>query len=268
MAEMDWGKIEELAKKNALVLMPVGVIEEHGRHLPVGTDIYMALAKARYVAMEMEERGFLYIIAPPYYWGICSVLTQHFPGSFTVKPDTLKAVISDNLECLEQAGFKNVVMINAHGDPEHRRAITQTLMSYNETHSLQAKWLTFTCDLEMEGFKGDENCLIVLPERLLQYLGTVDGKLEDEFDMHAGAFETAAMKEVYPELTNLKQAELEKATNLQGEQIGKWLSGKAEDKNIIPLGYVGAPAAYKQIHSTTEQYCREVAKEIMKYYLE
>lgn len=85
--------------------------------------------------------------------------------------------------------------------------------------------------------------------------------------MHAGAFETAVMKEVYPELTNLKQAELEKATKLQGEQIGKWLSGKAEDKNIIPLGYVGAPAAYKQIHSTTERYCREVAKEIMKFSL-
>ena len=74
------------------------------------------------------------------------------------------------------------------------------------------------------------------------------------------------MKEVYPELTNIKKAEEEKATSLQGEQIGKWLSGKAQYKSIIPMGYVGAPASYKQIHSTTEQYCREIAKEIIKYY--
>lgn len=266
MVEMDWCSVEELAKKDALVLLPVGVIEEHGRHLPLGTDIYMVSAQVRYMAKEMEEQDFPVIIAPPYYWGICSVLTKHFPGSFTLKSETLRAVMQENLECLEKAGFRKVVLVNAHGDPEHRKAITEALQEYNESHELQAKWLTFQCDLEMEGFCGNENFLITLPEHVLYHLGSMEGQLEDQFDVHAGAYETANMLVCYPELTNTEWAEKEQATMLQGEQIEKWLSGHAEDKGIIPMGYVGNPSAYKQIHSTHEVYSREMAKEIMKYY--
>lgn len=266
MVEMDWCSVEKLAKEDALVLMPVGVIEEHGRHLPLGTDIYMATAQTRYIAMEMEEQGFPVIIAPPYYWGICSVLTKHFPGSFTLKAKTLQAVMLENLECLEKAGFRKAVVVNAHGDPEHRNVITKALQEYNEIHELQAKWLTFQCDLEMEGFRGDENCLMVLPDSVLYHLGDMEGQLEDRFDVHAGAYETANMLAVYPDLTDTEQAGQEQPTMLQSEQIEKWLSGKEEDKGIIPMGYVGSPAGYKQIHSTPEVYCRAIAKEIMKYY--
>lgn len=266
MVEMDWHTIEELAKQNALVLMPVGVIEEHGRHLPVGTDIYMAAAQAKYMAKEMEMQGFPYIIAPPYYWGICSVLTKHFPGSFTLKPDTLKAVMEENLECLEKAGFRRVVLINAHGDPLHRSVITEAIHAYNSTHELKAKWLTFSCDLEQEGFKGDEEYLLILPEHILQYLGNIEGALSDLFDVHAGAFETANMHACYKELTNTDQAKKEKATMLQGEQIHKWLQGHKADRYLIPEGFVGSPADYYKINSTPEQYNREIAKEIIKYY--
>lgn len=266
MVEMNWCEIEKLAKQNALVLMPVGVIEEHGRHLPTGTDIYLASAMVRNMAEEMKEQDFPCIIAPPYYWGICSVLTKHFPGSFTVKEETLSAVINDHLECLEKAGFQNVVLVNAHGDPVHRKVITKALERYNNNHSLQAKWLTFSCDLEVEGFTGEENCLIILPDEILQYLGTMEGRLKDEFDVHAGAFETANMRTCYPELTDIEQAEKEKATMLNGEQIGQWLAGDLKDKEIIPMGYVGSPADHSQIKSTPEQYNRAIAKEIIKFY--
>lgn len=266
MVEMNWCEVEHAAAQNALVLLPVGVIEEHGRHLPLGTDIYLAAAQAKYMAMEMEAQEFPCIIAPPLYQGICSVLTKHFPGSFTLQPDTLRNVIKENLECLEKAGFLNVVLVNSHGDPLHRKAITSALQEYNEKHSLQAKWLTFQCDLKMEGFNGDENYLLVLPDEVLQHLGTLKGALEDEFDVHAGAFETANMLEVYPQLTDTVQAKKEKATLLKGEQIKKWLGGNQEDKPIIPMGYVGSPAAYDQINSTAEKYNREIAKEIIKHY--
>lgn len=42
------------------------------------------------------------------------------------------------------------------------------------------------------------------------------------------------------------------------------LEGRGQD--VFSMGYVGSPAAYRQIHSTTEKYCREMAGEIMKYY--
>ena len=39
-----------------------------------------------------------------------------------------------------------------------------------------------------------------------------------------------------------------------------------KDQGIIPMGYVGSPVAYLQIHSTSQRYCSEIAKEIMKCY--
>ena len=57
------------------------------------------------------------------------------------------------------------------------------------------------------------------------------------------------------------------ATMLDDKQISKWLLGEKKDRGIIPMGYVGSPAAYHQIHSTSERYCIEIAKEIMKHYI-
>ena len=41
MAEMTYKQIEKLVEQDAIVLFPVGIIEEHGPHLPLGTDIYL-----------------------------------------------------------------------------------------------------------------------------------------------------------------------------------------------------------------------------------
>jgi len=62
-------KIKEQEEKNVPVLLPLGVIEEHGPHLPLGTDIYTSCTICRNVhkkATEMEKEC---IIAPPFYWG-------------------------------------------------------------------------------------------------------------------------------------------------------------------------------------------------------
>ena len=42
MSEMTYEQIEKLVEQEAIVLFPVGIIEEHGPHLPLGTDIYLA----------------------------------------------------------------------------------------------------------------------------------------------------------------------------------------------------------------------------------
>ena len=179
-----------------------------------------------------------------------------------MKPDTLRAVITENLECLEQAGFKNVVLVNAHGDPVHRKVITEALQAYNNDHQMQAKWLTFQCDMEMEGFRGDENCLIILPDGLLQYLGSMDGQLEIGLMYMLGHLKLPACMRYILNWTNLEQAKQEQATLLKGEQISKWLGGDKKDKDIIPMGYVGSPKAFKQIHSTQEKYSRELQKRL------
>lgn len=264
MAEMTWYEVEEKAKQKALVLFPVGVIEEHGGHLPLGTDIYISYAQAKIIADRMTQCDYPCIIAPPYYFGINSVLTKNFPGSFSVSKETLGMVIRDILENLEKFGFQNVVLLNAHGDPTHRKVITDALEEFNRLHSLQGKWLTFPCDLQQEGFEGNENYLTVLPDEILYQLGSIDGELGDPFDVHAGAFETATMSELFPDLVHSDVALSAKPTCLANEQIDQWLSGEEQYTDIISSGYVGDPASYQKVHPTPQQYYGAIADHLMK----
>lgn len=67
----------------------------------------------------------------------------------------------------------------------------------------------------------------------------IEGELLDRFDVHAGAYETANMRDAYPMLTNLTLANEAMATNLKGEQITQWLNGDSTNRDIISEGHVG-----------------------------
>ena len=56
MSEMTYKQIEKLVEQDAIVLFPVGIIEEHGPHLPLGTDIYLAYTQAHDVWEELGAR--------------------------------------------------------------------------------------------------------------------------------------------------------------------------------------------------------------------
>jgi creatinine amidohydrolase len=83
MVNMRWPDIQAGVRKNALVLLPVGVIEEHGPQLCLGTDIYTAHIHCTFIKQRLEKAGLNVMIAPPFYWGICQS-TGGFTGSFRV----------------------------------------------------------------------------------------------------------------------------------------------------------------------------------------
>jgi len=57
MMGMTYEEIEEAVKKNAVVLLPVGVVEAHGPHLPLGTDIYISLDQAIGIKRAFDKAG-------------------------------------------------------------------------------------------------------------------------------------------------------------------------------------------------------------------
>ena len=267
MVEMTWPEIDQLAKEDALVLLPLGVIEEHGYHLPLGTDIYLAISQARDIADELKKEQVPCVIAPPYYWGTMQVVTKNFPGSFTAKPGHIAAIITDILESLERSGFKRVLAINAHGDPLHSKVIMNAFKEYNKIHDLRVRWLTFEDDVvDVYGLTGKED--YVLPVPIYPFEDLVSGleHMKDEFDVHAGAFETACMREAFPEFTNMEIARQQKATMLQGEQIRQWQSGKEEYNHLTPEGHVGDPAASEFLTTKLEKANRVIAHGIMNFY--
>lgn len=71
MVNMKWTDIQNYVDKKAFVLLPIGVIEEHGPHLCLGTDIYTAYIQCIFIKEKLKEKGFEVVIAPPLKQQLC-----------------------------------------------------------------------------------------------------------------------------------------------------------------------------------------------------
>jgi len=118
MDAYDWSamtapELNELARKNALVLIPVGSVEQHGPHLSTGTDAILAKDVCYRVAQLLE--GSCPVVVTPALWFGLANHHMTFGGTFTVSLDTYKAVIGDLCRSIAQSGFKRIVLVNGHG---------------------------------------------------------------------------------------------------------------------------------------------------------
>ena len=108
----------ELARKieqGAVVLLPIGQVEQHGPHLPVGTDTYIAEGVARRVAERLE--GEIPILLLPAMWSTYSVdALGKWPGLIKVRTRTVIDLTHDIVASLLRMGFRKVVMLNGHGN--------------------------------------------------------------------------------------------------------------------------------------------------------
>jgi creatinine amidohydrolase len=106
--ERRWPELEEYLRSNDVILLPVGSTEQHGPHLPVMTDAGEAIAVA-----EGAGRAGSVLVAPPIWYG----WTPHhmaYPGTITLRAETLTALIEDVCQSLVYQGFKRIVIINGH----------------------------------------------------------------------------------------------------------------------------------------------------------
>ena len=138
MANMNWRDIQHSVDKNALVLLPLGVIEEHGSQLCLGTDTYTAHLYCLAVKEKLEEKGNPVVIAPPFYWGVCQS-TGGFIGSFTARKETVIAMVFDIIASLAGFGYQNIFGVNAHGDIDHNIAMISAFKDANEQLRVNAR---------------------------------------------------------------------------------------------------------------------------------
>jgi len=109
LQNLTWEQVRErLDEGKRTIILPIGSTEQHGPHLPVGTDTMVAVALAEEAA---EKAGCL--VAPPLWFG-WSPHHMILPGTITNRPEVLIELVYDVIESLHQHGFDSFVLLNGH----------------------------------------------------------------------------------------------------------------------------------------------------------
>ena len=167
---------EELRLKTQTVLVPVGSLEEHGPHLPLGTDTFHALEVARRVARIKEV-----VVAPPLFYGLCRSTREH-PGTVSLSGDTLRALVLDLGREFHRQGLKTQVFISGHASGVHMAALKEA------------------AEILLEELPAARLAVVNLLELLQEVLTERPDLVKTKGDAHAGEVETALMLAAYPHL--------------------------------------------------------------------
>lgn len=237
IAEMTWREVEAAAGRGAVVLWPVGVIEQHGPHLPAGTDVYIPTSTLLGARQQLAEHGVEALVLPAFYWGVNHV-SSAFPASYGLSPGLMEAVIAELLNSVAQDGFEHVFCLSGHGDALHNQALHRGIQRAASAGS--------TCHFhhlldgplaERIGVNPEDPQAVILP----QQIGAPE--LESTFaDVHAGDWESSLMltdagELVRPGFTKLRD------TRLESSQLKEWRRGGEHARAVTPEGYLGNPSA-------------------------
>ncbi len=237
MVEMKWPDVEKAIEAGAIALLPTGVIEEHGPHMGLGVDIYLASLLAGMVKKELETENIRVLTAPTFYWGINSV-TGAFPGSFTVRSETMVNMLADILASLKRWGLDQVFVINWHDDFLHCKVLAEAINKARNDCGARAYVLVSRPLSNRLGLTGNEDHIIVydMPQDNAPRQGSPD--------IHAGAGETGIMAAYFRDEVDMELAKTLKAADLSLADFKVWRRGWNDARRKTPLGYLGNPSGF------------------------
>ncbi len=182
---MQWEKLtgpafaEGVAQAESVCIIPVGVLEYHGPHLPLGTDSFYCHAVAC-AAAEIEPS----IVYPMYHYGV-NVETKHFPGGIVLRDELLMALLENICDEISRNGLKKIILLSGHGGNRYFLPLfVQLLLDKGKDY------LTYF----VQG---------------LDHQAAEDEQLETAVDGHAGEFETSVGLHCFPELVKMDKLDPE-----------------------------------------------------------
>ena len=102
-------EVEAFLKKSDMVIIPIGALEQHSSHLPIGTDFINGVELCKLIAQERD------ILVAPVLMAGQSPYHMGFAGSITLSAEVIVKVHMETVESLIMHGFKRFVFINSHG---------------------------------------------------------------------------------------------------------------------------------------------------------
>ena len=167
---------KEWRQKTTTVILPIGSLEEHGPHLPLGTDAFHAIEVARRAAVLRPV-----LVAPPVFYGLCRSTREH-PGTVSLSSDILKALVVDLGGEFFRQGMRNLVFLSGHAGGTHMAAIVDA------------------GERLLEKLPEVRVAVVNILELLREVLADQPDLVRTKGDGHAGEVETALMLAILPRL--------------------------------------------------------------------
>lgn len=235
--ELTSDELAELAgRKDSVVILPVGSLEKHGPHLPLGTD-GLTVYKLAVEAAEREPA----IVMPPLFYAYTPNMRQ-FPGAICIEEDTMVKLLFDICGEISRNGFKKILILNGHGGNIH-------LLRVFASSAVRLRV---------------DYALYVIAEPWSIVRDVIDRVRETDRIGHAGEVESSYMMYLYPELCRMDR--VSKPAQVNPKPLGEHPIVTQVDWIVYcPEGYVGDPrkASYEKGRVIVEAYLERLV-EILK----
>jgi creatinine amidohydrolase/Fe(II)-dependent formamide hydrolase-like protein len=187
--ELTASRLADLDRENTLALMAIGPLEVHGPHLPLGTDVMVAIELQKRIIEQVRARrpDIDFLILPPAYTGSDSLPA---PGSVDVDSRAIYHLLRATGSGLADQGFRMLLLTDNHGGPRHLIAIEKAARRLHRSDNFAL----------LAPFNRLYRRMIEDDPRLLDDAGTAVGRNGDDADNHAGTNETSLMLVVAPGL--------------------------------------------------------------------
>ena len=146
LAKIAFPEVKRIADGGrAIVFLPVGVVEEHGAHLPLGVDSFAAEIYSASAAPHLEAAGYEVVVAPTINYGVARAAID-FPGTLSLEPETLRSMVVEIGRSLARHGLTRLVILNGHRDLHHMKALDDARATLSENKSAQVLCVGFAHD--------------------------------------------------------------------------------------------------------------------------
>lgn len=172
MEDMTSEEFGEAVGEKTVIILPIGGIEAHGRHLPLGTDTFQPV----HVAHRVEEAVQDVIVAPAMPYAHHSSM-KGFPGTVALSFDTVRGFVRDFLASMHRHGARRVMIICGHAGASHLCAVAEACRGFVEAHS----------EMHVKSFSD-------------YVIGTSCPSVDQTGDGHAGMAETSRIMAIRPDL--------------------------------------------------------------------
>jgi creatinine amidohydrolase len=210
LGELTSARLEDLREQRPVALWPVGALEPHGPHAPLATDTLISVGMCERAAARLADPPA--VVLPPLPFGVTRYGAA-FAGAIGIAEATLRAVVRDVAAAVAEQGFRRLVIVNNHFEPEQVATLRAAAEEAGAVY------------------------LDLVRRRNAQRLG-------DEFrrgSCHAGRYETSLVLADAPQLVDR-----ETMVTLPAVEVDMPAAIAAGDTDFVAMGmaraYCGAPA--------------------------